>query len=113
MKRWQSLFIALGLLAATALWAVPTFTPTLDGIQDAGWGTVPDHSTTSVTTPLNFNLDGGMYVSLLMMTLYLSTARAPTFTFSLMSATPPPAVLLPLGVQAVFSIQCPTDQNMI
>jgi hypothetical protein len=63
MKRWQSLFITLGLLIATALWAVPTFTPVLDGVQDPGWGPVPDHSSTSLLAPTEFNLDGGMYVT--------------------------------------------------
>lgn len=63
MKRWQSLFITAGLLLATALWAVPTFTPILDGTKDTGWGTTPDEATSSIAEPTEFNLDGGMYVT--------------------------------------------------
>ncbi|MBU0691265.1 Ig-like domain-containing protein [bacterium] len=63
MKRWQSLFITAGLLLATALWAVPTFTPLLDGSKDVGWGATPDEATTSLAEPVAFNLDSGLYVT--------------------------------------------------
>ncbi|MBU1637587.1 hypothetical protein KKC97_07980, partial [bacterium] len=65
MKRWQSLFITAGLLLATALWAVPTFTPSLTppGIKDPGWGATPDEATTSLAEPAAFNLDSGLYVT--------------------------------------------------
>jgi hypothetical protein len=43
--------------------AVPTFTPTIDGTKDAGWGVTPDHSSTTQRLPAEFNLDGGMYVT--------------------------------------------------
>jgi hypothetical protein len=57
------LCVLFGTLLAAALWAVPPFTPLIDGIQDAGWGNTPDHATQTVYTPLELNLDGGMYVT--------------------------------------------------
>jgi hypothetical protein len=39
------------------------FTPIIDGIKDAEWGDTPTHSSTTVKQPLEFNLDGGCYVT--------------------------------------------------
>lgn len=58
-----ALACALGVLCAFSAFAVPTFTPAVDGVKDAGWGAVPDHSSTTQALPLEFNLDGGMYVT--------------------------------------------------
>jgi len=57
------LVCVVSLLCTGYLWAVPSFTPTIDGVQDAGWGTTPDHSSNTSMDPLNFNLDGGCYVT--------------------------------------------------
>ncbi|RPH96730.1 hypothetical protein EHM69_00335 [candidate division KSB1 bacterium] len=51
------------MLCAGYLLAVPTFTPTIDGVKDAGWGTTPDHNTQTLQEPITFNLDSGMYVT--------------------------------------------------
>jgi hypothetical protein len=63
MKRVSFLCLVVGMFWATALLAVPSFTPTLDGIKDAGWGSVPDNNSTTLRQPLTFNLDSGMYVT--------------------------------------------------
>jgi hypothetical protein len=39
------------------------FTPVIDGVKDAGWGTTPTHSTTTLSQPIEFNLDGGVYIT--------------------------------------------------
>ncbi len=48
------------MLMSMALYA---FTPIIDGIKDAEWGEIPTHSSTTVKQPLEFNLDGGCYVT--------------------------------------------------
>jgi hypothetical protein len=58
-----ALACALGVLYALSAFAVPAFTPVVDGVKDAGWGSTPDWSTTSQADPTGFNLDGGMYVT--------------------------------------------------
>lgn len=59
--------LALACLACAfcvcAAFAVPTFTPAIDGVKDGGWGNTPDHSSTTQRLPTEFNLDGGMYVT--------------------------------------------------
>lgn len=62
MMRLALACLACVLYGLTAF-AVPTFTPTIDGTKDAGWGVTPDHSSTSQRLPAEFNLDGGMYVT--------------------------------------------------
>jgi hypothetical protein len=62
MKRFV-LACLIGLLSAGSLWAVTSFTPTIDGSKDVGWGSTPDNSSTTLLDPTNFNLDGGMYVT--------------------------------------------------
>jgi len=39
------------------------FTPTIDGVKDTGWGTTPTNSTTTEKQPIEFDLDGGVYVT--------------------------------------------------
>ncbi|MCB9357819.1 MAG: Ig-like domain-containing protein [Calditrichaeota bacterium] len=63
MNALRRMVFAAILLAAAAAYAVPSFTPVIDGIKDAGWGSTPDHSTTSQALPVEFNLDGGLYVT--------------------------------------------------
>ncbi|MFH1011278.1 MAG: hypothetical protein V1784_08595 [bacterium] len=53
--------VMLGL--AVVAYGVPSFSPTIDGVKDAGWGSVPDHSSTTSKLPTSFNLDGGCYVT--------------------------------------------------
>jgi len=61
-KHFLSVLLAtLGL--AFVAYGVPSFTPTIDGVKDAGWGSVPDHSTHTDKAPLTFNLDGGCYAT--------------------------------------------------
>lgn len=55
------LLATLGL--AVAAYGVPSFTPTIDGVKDVGWGSTPDHSSTTSMLPTSFNLDGGCYVT--------------------------------------------------
>ncbi len=62
MKRLAIACVTM-LVCAGMVSAVPTFTPAIDGTQDAGWGVTPDHSTTTQRQPTEFNLDGGMYVT--------------------------------------------------
>ncbi|MBU0507361.1 hypothetical protein KKH27_00805 [bacterium] len=57
------LVCVLALLVAGYAGAVPSFTPVVDGIKDVGWGSVPDHSTTTLREPVTFNLDSGFYVT--------------------------------------------------
>lgn len=64
MKAMRRMIWAAAMLAAVAAYAVPSFTPVIDGIKDAGWGDTPDHLSNSVaTTPNTFNLDSGLYVT--------------------------------------------------
>ncbi|NUO20063.1 Ig-like domain-containing protein [bacterium] len=63
MKAMRTMFVAALLCAAAAAFAVPSFTPVIDGVKDAGWGNTPDHSSTSQALPTEFNLDGGLYVT--------------------------------------------------
>jgi hypothetical protein len=62
MKRIVYLFLFVMLCAGFA-WAVPSFTPTIDGVKDAGWGAVPDEATSTVMQPAEFNYGDGMYVT--------------------------------------------------
>ena len=63
MIRSRVLCVLTAILAATALWAQPAFTPVVDGIQDGPWGGTPTHATFTTMEPTNFTLDGGIYVT--------------------------------------------------
>ncbi len=54
------LFFSTLMMLSMVLFA---FTPTIDGVKDTGWGTTPTHSTTTLKQPIEFNLDGGCYVT--------------------------------------------------
>jgi len=54
------LLLGLILLFSISLFA---FTPVIDGVKDSGWGTTPNHSTTTSKLPTEFNLDGGVYLT--------------------------------------------------
>jgi hypothetical protein len=58
------LSVLLAMLGLTFVaYGVPSFTPTIDGVKDAGWGSTPDNSSTTSKLPSTFNLDGGCYVT--------------------------------------------------
>ncbi len=63
MNKARFVCVFLGVISAAILWAVPSFTPVIDGVKDAGWGNVPDNSSTTQRIPTEFNLDGGLYVT--------------------------------------------------
>ena len=65
MKMRNIILMGLMVLLASAFvaYGVPSFTPTVDGIKDAGWGSVPDHSTNTSKAPTSFNLAGGCFVT--------------------------------------------------
>ncbi len=64
MKAMRKILVAALLCAAAAAYAVPSFTPMVDGVKDAGWGNTPDHITNSIAAdPITFNLDSGLYVT--------------------------------------------------
>lgn len=63
MNAMRRMICAAALFVAAAAYAVPSFTPLIDGVKDAGWGDTPDHSSTSQALPTEFNLDGGLYVT--------------------------------------------------
>jgi hypothetical protein len=63
MRTLRKMFGLALLCAAAAAYAVPSFTPIIDGIKDPGWGNTPDEATTSQALPTEFNLDGGLYVT--------------------------------------------------
>ncbi|MCC6477304.1 hypothetical protein IT157_09650 [bacterium] len=63
MKNWRKMFLLAAIMAATSAFAVPTFTPVIDGVKDAGWGNVPDISPSSQAQPITFNLDSGLYIT--------------------------------------------------
>ncbi len=62
MKRLFAIVTVVFITVGMA-WAVPSFTPVIDGVKDAGWGSTPDHTTNSIREPVTFNLDSGMYVT--------------------------------------------------
>lgn len=65
MKSHRIVFASLFavLVMAVVAYGVPSFTPTIDGIKDAGWGATPDHSTSTDSLPTEFNLGGGCYLT--------------------------------------------------
>ncbi len=64
MKAMRKILFAALLCVAAAAYAVPSFTPMVDGVKDAGWGNTPDHITNSIAAdPITFNLDSGLYVT--------------------------------------------------
>ncbi|MBL0061161.1 MAG: hypothetical protein IPP40_06670 [bacterium] len=63
MKAMRRMLAAALMCVAVTAYAVPSFTPIIDGVKDAGWGVTPDHSSTSQALPTEFNLDGGLYVT--------------------------------------------------
>lgn len=63
MKNWRRMFLLAAVLAATSAFAVPTFSPMIDGVKDAGWGEVPDISPSSQALPTSFNLNSGLYIT--------------------------------------------------
>ena len=63
MRTFRRMLVVALLCAAAAAYAVPSFTPIIDGVKDIGWGMTPDESSTSQALPTEFNLDGGLYVT--------------------------------------------------
>ncbi len=62
MKRLAIACVTM-LVCAGVVLAVPSFTPVIDGVKDAGWGNTPDHSSTTQWVPTEFNFDEGVYVT--------------------------------------------------
>jgi hypothetical protein len=62
MKR-AMIVVVTWMLCTGIVWAVPSFTPVIDGNKDALWGSTPTNASYTRMEPINFSLTGGCYVT--------------------------------------------------
>jgi hypothetical protein len=61
--RRAMIVVVMWMLCAGIVWAVPSFTPVIDGSKDALWGGTPTCPSYTQMQPTNFSLTGGCYVT--------------------------------------------------